>query len=426
MAQWWCVLAGEQVGPLEWDQLRQLAIDGKLTRADSLWTAGLQRWVKAGEYPELAARIFAPPPHEVPTTHHSLVGVAPSSTPIEAVTLPEEQRPLPLLSHRSNPWQRFLGKFVDFYIAIVVAVGILIGLAFLSPPFQIWFQDPRNGSIVGIATLLVTPVIEAAFASSFGNSPGKALMGVRVHSLDSKALTFSALLIRNFRVAWFGMGAFVFSLFTCIYQYRRLKLDGRTPYDTGRYLLETSHVSAVRYLAAICFIATSYIASAYLNADEKEQSRRFAEGHEWRNPFNQRKIAIPSGWIVAEQKNSLGHTIFTFTRPSEELHVVYGRQAMPATGADVYISAFLKSVQSDMLLTPPGSPDSIGLHEAWTIRGRLTADSTQKVSVTFLPHDEYVWRTVAVRMRGADPETASYLRLRELLLLASASTPDRR
>ena len=443
MSDWWYAAEGKQFGPIAEADLIILFQQGRINQHTLVWTHGQSQWQRLADLPQLATYIIKPPPLPVSIPPAPL---PPIITPTE--TRETGEHPRPITSDRSSTkhragvaepgvpepkvehaqigiaWRRFLAKHVDVIVSIGILIIAQIALAFISPPFQVWLQNPNNAILSGVAMFALSPLTEALLTSTFGNSPGKALLGLRALGKDGQKLDFSECILRNFRVMWFGLGAFIpfITIFTMSLQYRNIKRDGTTAYDIGRYRIIDWPVSPARYLIAITFILTSFAASRMIEIEGRDDAKHFAQGQQWANPITLARVEVQSGWVASSQKTLQGQTVYIFTRPAEELQVIFGQESISANLTfGSYVQAFVRAVQKDMKLNLPGQPEGIGLHDAWTIRGNMTEDPASLISVTFLPRDERVWRVVGVRLRGADPETDAYLALRNRLLLSATS-----
>ncbi len=62
-AQFYAAIGGQQAGPFDVNQLRQMAASGNLTRETLIWKQGMPQWTPAGSVPEVA-QVFGhvPPP----------------------------------------------------------------------------------------------------------------------------------------------------------------------------------------------------------------------------------------------------------------------------------------------------------------------------------------------------------------------------
>jgi hypothetical protein len=172
--EWWYADAGDQKGPIDSATLRQFVVQGTIGPKTLIWTEGMAQWMPAESVQELKDLLVRPPPLPQP-------GQNPAPTTVSALTAVQSTQPgstpAPVLEGSSAPWTRFLAKFVDLYISIILIVATQVGLAFVSPAFHIWLQNHDNTPVLVIVGLLLTPFVEAMMAAVFGNSPGKALLG---------------------------------------------------------------------------------------------------------------------------------------------------------------------------------------------------------------------------------------------------------
>jgi len=64
-AAWFAGIAGQQVGPLDANGLKNLMASGQMTRETLVWKEGMAGWAAAGTVPEVAS-LFAPKPPPLP------------------------------------------------------------------------------------------------------------------------------------------------------------------------------------------------------------------------------------------------------------------------------------------------------------------------------------------------------------------------
>jgi|SRR5262245_7134328 len=94
----------------------------------------------------------------------------------------------------AGAWRRFFARSIDLWLTTLASVflgAMVLGLT--SPAFSIWMQDPTSAAIFAWMMFPTAMVTDAAVVAAFGNSLGKSLLGVRVRSMDGKALQFSAI-----------------------------------------------------------------------------------------------------------------------------------------------------------------------------------------------------------------------------------------
>jgi len=90
-------------------------------------------------------------------------------------------------------------------------------------------------SFIGGILLLLFYLIffEPMMLSSFGTTPGKSLLGIRIRDLSGKRISYTKAMKRGFFVWLNGMGTGIplIALFTMIIAYNRLKKNGITSWD---------------------------------------------------------------------------------------------------------------------------------------------------------------------------------------------------
>jgi hypothetical protein len=279
-------------------------------------------------------------------------------------------------------------------------------------------QDPTSAGIFAWMMVPIAMVADAAVVAVFGNSLGKGLLGVRVRSMDGKALRFSAYMQRNFKV-WtydFGLCIPLISLLTMGSQAQALKKRTATGYDSGLYEVKALPLGPVRAIAAATVIVLLFALVAYLNVQEQADRRNFATGHDWTNPVTRAVVQVPPGWVSTLQTNDQGQSIYMFTYPRENLAVVFGNESLSRgmTGA-AYAQAFPFAVKDAMALGAATEAGPVNGKESWTTTGYIVADSKQSVVVTIVQSGNQMWRTVAIRLNGMPPDTDSYRRLQDRL-----------
>ncbi len=62
MKQWYCIVAGQQYGPVSEDELRSWARAGRLKLTDQVWSEGMPTWTPASTVPGLFVATGNPPP----------------------------------------------------------------------------------------------------------------------------------------------------------------------------------------------------------------------------------------------------------------------------------------------------------------------------------------------------------------------------
>lgn len=147
-----------------------------------------------------------------------------------------------------HPWIRLFARSLDGIIASVVILG---SWALISPDSYIkWAYS--YGRYISI-TLILWTFIEALLLSTWGTTPGKWLLRVKVRDIDGKKLSYVKALYRALSV-WAlgeGCGVGIVSIITYTFSNFRLVSKGITVWDEkGEFRVSHKPVGYVRGAAA--------------------------------------------------------------------------------------------------------------------------------------------------------------------------------
>jgi len=172
----------------------------------------------------------------------SVVLQAASPSPIHVVSPVQAMVPLadasPIVSS-VRPWPRYWARMLDVTLCTSgLAVIVGIAWAFISPVShgKVFLPGSKNANTMfGWALLPFGMVIDAAMYSIFGNTPGKALLGLRATGIDGGQLSYRKVLRRNFGVYWHGLGTGfpLISLFTLAHEYNVAKTGKLSSWDAA-------------------------------------------------------------------------------------------------------------------------------------------------------------------------------------------------
>jgi uncharacterized RDD family membrane protein YckC len=203
----WFVSRGmEQVGPMDDAQLREMVRDGDLTPDMRLWNALDKTWQVAGDLPGLFPEGWQP------------------------VAVREKPK-------RAQPWKRYFARYFDIYL-IATLCGIPLGLLW---PSLVVADGPLSGRVgellLGLILLPFVMVIDALFIVWFGNTPGKAIAGLRIVANDGERLRLGRLLKRNFvvYVAGLGLGIPLVSLGTLLNSHTGAKREQDLAWESATH-----------------------------------------------------------------------------------------------------------------------------------------------------------------------------------------------
>ncbi|HEV7137231.1 MAG TPA: RDD family protein [Steroidobacteraceae bacterium] len=224
----WYVRRGElEIGPVGEDALRALVGTGQITADTQLWREGLSGWTEAIALPGvLGLRAAAPcassprPPliQAVPDAPRWMAA-APAGTALEAdAALPAGAT----LAAPAPPWRRYWARSLDVTIGTFL-VAVVIGV--LRPGLSAQLGATKHvGWIIVLILLPFALAMDALIHWALGNTPGKAIAGIKVLAEDGRRpLGAAAYLSRNFGVYVFGLGLGLplVSLIALIVSYRR-------------------------------------------------------------------------------------------------------------------------------------------------------------------------------------------------------------
>ena len=178
---------------------------------------------------------------------------------------PEGERPRIDLAaeHKPRIWARFLAKWIDFYLCLIPSFAIMMGFIFVCGFVAVLLGWPLDESIfdgyifVGVFLVfhaLVFTVLEAFCISQMGNTPGKALMGIKIRNIIGSRLSFRSSLKRSTMAMFAGMalGIPLISLITHFISARTLSEDGHVFWDRVDSLqYQTKPIGAWRWIFAL-------------------------------------------------------------------------------------------------------------------------------------------------------------------------------
>ncbi|HEU5442464.1 MAG TPA: RDD family protein [Steroidobacteraceae bacterium] len=233
----WYVRRGErEIGPLGEDALRALVGTGQIAGDTQLWREGLSGWTEAIELPGVlgprGAAPFASGPRQprvaAPDEPRSMTS-APAGTALQAqISLPAVATP----AEQATPWRRYWARSLDITIGTFL-VAVLVGA--LRPGSSAQLGAAKHaGWIIVLILLPFVLAMDALIHWSLGNTPGKAIAGIKVLTEEGRRpLSAAAYLGRNFGMYVFGLGLGLplVSLITLIVSYRRATAGETSRWD---------------------------------------------------------------------------------------------------------------------------------------------------------------------------------------------------
>jgi hypothetical protein len=237
MRLWFYVKDGQQHGPIAEDILVQMLKAGSLSLDTLVWTKELKDWTTARDVEGLVpADVFPPPVTSPPPLPRD------SWTPPLAKNICQPSGP------QVRPWVRYWARLMDFFL-FALLLGVVLGIIY-PPALEI------NDTLLGIIVLFVYAFVEPIILASWGTTPGKALLRVRLRQSNGIKLTFAKALNRSASVwvkGW-GLGIPLVSIITLITAYNKLKKDGITTWDReGDFKVSHNEIGTIRAIITILF-----------------------------------------------------------------------------------------------------------------------------------------------------------------------------
>lgn len=154
--------------------------------------------------------------------------------PAAAPVTPRAESLHPALDPVAGNWKRWFARLFDFWweTIAVVLVGTPL-LAKYSPGYVDLVDGPGGTVLAGLLFLPAALILDAIVYRLIGNTPGKALLGAQVRTLDGGRLTFQQYLGRNFSMWMRGLafGIPIANLVAMGNQSRRLNQGKQASYD---------------------------------------------------------------------------------------------------------------------------------------------------------------------------------------------------
>lgn len=223
MKDWWYSVQEEMRGPVEKEELEELFNKRKITPGTLVWKEGMENWTPLKVVEELDFL-------------HS-----------------ETKKPGIKTLQKQYPWRRYFARSFDLFLEGFL---IVFCVAFFFEDFITWCTEDRvRNAIFGLILNQIALILDGLIQGVFGNTPGKALLGITLKHTSGRPLTVSETLHRNFSLLSKGFAYFtpIFSLITLVYQYRRLRSGKPASYDEGRNI--SYHVRPIGWARKGAFAA---------------------------------------------------------------------------------------------------------------------------------------------------------------------------
>lgn len=383
MTAWWYAEKDKKTGPLEQGDLAQLIQSGKIGPRTMLWNEGMESWLPLGEIKELQTLKAAVPP-----------------------PLPPKVSADPLTYPMAARWPRFFARMFDVWweiLLVAFALGAVLGR--YSAGFVEWINGPGASQLFGILCLPIALILDAAIYRLIGNTPGKALLGLKVGLLNASPLSFGQYLGRNLSIWVKGLALDfpLINLFTMAHQSGRLGKGQQASYDESTdYRVRAKPIGwARKFSFGVAFLGL-FVVMAVLNSMEQAAQREVilsstSENYSWENPVTSVSAKIDSSWKNAAQPNADGQQIYMFTERADRAVVILAVENAPGFTLDEYVQAFRKSTAANMRFADGGRYFEKSGKQTWQGSGDMVDSTSNRLNVQVVKVGDDFWRVVRIQ-----------------------------
>ena len=237
--KWHYFSANKRVGPVSSETIQEMLDAGALDLNTQVWTQGFESW----ENITTVDQFHVHHPSNVPPPPETVKALS------ERIEVSEISGP------QIRPWVRYWARMMDLFLFSLL-LGIVLGIIY-PPALEIHYI------LFTVIILFVYVFVEAIMLSSWGTTPGKALLRVTLRKSTGGKPTYLEALSRSFSV-WFtgwGLGIPVVSLVTLYKAYKRLTKSGITTWDQGgNFKVSHGLIGATRIIVTVlCFIGFLFL-----------------------------------------------------------------------------------------------------------------------------------------------------------------------
>ncbi|MES0212460.1 RDD family protein [Mesorhizobium sp. M0028] len=396
---WYYAKNLDHVGPLSTNELAALIKSGTINSATLVWNEEMPNWARLSDVPLLLELIPKKPP--------PLPGSS-SAPPVIATSIsggiPRLQE-LPL----AGPWLRFLARCLDVWlVTTMLTISLGLVLAFYLPSALLALNS-ANDKVLGLIFLPIVMILLALCTATFGNTIGKALLGITVRKLTQQG-SLGFFLKREMRVWTEGLaiGIPFIALFTQGSQYRKVVAGQPASYDLGRGRVEARPVSAFRKSLGVLILVGLVGGFIAFVAHTEELDRQELASFTWRNPITKRTTLLSGTWHPKDIE-AKGGDLYHFAADSLLAEALFGHEKLGASDIDpqAYATAIQQTISENFTVTTEWQPVTVGGRPALRANGSSKTDANIDFQVTITIDGEDAWRTL-IFTRGRKVDDATF------------------
>lgn len=327
--------------------------------------------------------------------HDAANRVAPRVPCVPQFDLPDDEP--------AGAWARWFARSFDVWWQTGLVAGVLgYVLSHTSPAFLRWLETPFGWKLFGLACVPGGLLLDAALHALAGNTPGKALLGLRILTVDGRAPGFRELLGRNLRMwrAGLALGLPAISLFTMARQGLRLRRGVQASYDLNDFLVRARPIGRLaRGVFAVAFaglFATIVALDAMDRQDSQETTAMLeAPPYAWHNPATGRAAAVSAQWRHELRTGPDGAPQHLFTQHSGHAVVLFAHDRVRSSALRQDAAALEDRLANRFELAESYFSDFRGRH-SWVGKGQHKK-GPERVQLRIVEVDGRAWRVVAMQ-----------------------------
>lgn len=303
----------------------------------------------------------------------------------------------------ARAWPRWFARTFDvWWHTGLVATVLGFALCRTSPGFLRWLETPFGWKLFGLACIPAGLLLDAVVQAVAGNTPGKAMLGLRVVTADGRFPGLREILGRNMGVwsAGFGFGLPAVSLLTMARQGLRLRRGEAASYDDDYFLVRARPVRWWRKIVFAISFLLLFLVVVVLDAMDRQDSREMAavlaaSPYAWTNPATGRMATVPPQWRHETFTDEDGLVLHVFTEHTEHAVVLLAREAHGEATIAQYSRALVERLENQFAL-PGGQLEEFRGKSSWVVTGE-EKDGAARVRLRVVEVNGAAWRVMAMQ-----------------------------
>ncbi|WP_248796201.1 RDD family protein [Pseudomonas sp. MWU13-2105] len=383
MVTWWRINNGKKTGSVEVDKLKRSCQSKGAGSKNILWNESMDPWRPRDKVSEPYDLKAADSPSLLWSTDPGRPG-----------------------DSSATRWPRFFARIFDTWWEAgltILVLGAVLGSC--STNFVEWIHKTGANPLFSILCLPIAMLLDALLYRVFGNTPGKAWLGLKVETSAAKSLNFLQYLNRNFSI-WasaFAFGVPFVNLFTMANQAHRLRGGHQTSYDESlNFRVRSKPLTWVRKITfGFAFVGVYGGITLFSSMDQATQrevlQHIMQRSYYWENPLTKLRAKLDSRWKFSARVNGGGHQVYEFSERTGHAVVVFAMQQQAGSTLDEYVRAFQKNAVTYMSFSGGGRFFEKEKYPYWQGYGGMVKDGGSRLKVKIVQSGSCFWRVVIIQ-----------------------------